>query len=363
MRDALVVIAIAAAYSLLVGGLGALAVPALRRRSIGTALGAIVVITTLAVVVAVLGTAAGMFVSGYDVMVVLIAGAVATATGLAISGALARRIAGGTDALRGAVRDFARHGTFTAPATSTAELAGLSAELVRALDALEAAQRARRELVAGLSHDLRSPLAGVRAMAEALEDGVAPDPQRYHATIRRHADRLATMVDDLVALALHESGPTRPFAAHQVSLSAVARDAVAAAEAIATAAGVTVTVLDGPDVTLVGDPDELMRIAGNLVQNAVRHTPAGGRVTVEISVDADDAVLAVRDGCGGIPVQHLDRVFDLGWRGSPARTPDGGAGLGLAVVQAVARAHGGSATVDNVGGGCRFTVRVPRQQG
>jgi signal transduction histidine kinase len=359
VRDAVVAAAIAAAYSLLVGGLGALAVPVMRRRSFGAALGAAVVTSLLAVVVAVVGTAAGMFVASYDVTVVVVACAVAAVTGLAVTGLLARQVAGGAEELRSAVRDFARRGTFTAPRQPAPELAALSAELDRTLDELKAVQRARRELVAGLSHDLRSPLAGIRAMAEALEDGVAPDPQRYHETIRRDAERLTAMVDDLVELALRDRDPApRPDLA-AVPLTALAADAVTAAEAVAAEAGVRVHT-SGPAVAAVGDRDALLRVAGNLLHNAIRHTPAGGSVALSVNSDGPEAVLSVADGCGGIPAEHLSRVFDTGWRASPARTPDGGAGLGLAIVRAVVQAHGGSVAVRNVPGGCRFEIRLPR---
>jgi signal transduction histidine kinase len=358
VRDAVVTAAIAAGYSMIVGGIGALAVPALRRRSIGTALGAVVVTSTLAVAVAIVGTAAGMFVVSYDVAVVVVACAVATVIGLATTGLLARRLAVGAEELRSAVRGIAR-GAFTAPPEPSPELAALSAELTRALDALQSAQQSRRELVAGLSHDLRSPLAGIRAMAEALEDGVAPDPQRYHSTIRRDAERLTTMVDDLVELAMHDTDPASHLDLGPVPLTALAGDAVAAAEPVAAEAGVRVHA-SGPAVTVAGDPDALRRVAGNLLSNAIRHTPDGGMVAVTVGTDGPDAVLGVTDGCGGIPAEHLGRVFDTGWRASPARTPDGGAGLGLAVVRAIVQAHRGSVGVRNVPGGCRFEIRVPR---
>jgi signal transduction histidine kinase len=362
VRDVLVSAAIAAGYSLLVGGLGALAVPLLRRRSIGSALGAAVLTSQLAVVVAVAGTAAGMFVVGYDVAVVAVACTVATLVGLAVTGVLARQVAGGADELRSAVRDLARHGSFAAPPDPAPELAALSAELADALDELDAVRRARRELVAGLSHDLRSPLAGIRAMAEALEDGVAPDPARYHETIRRDADRLTAMVDDLVELALHDRAPAPRTDLVPVSLTTLAADAVSAAEAVAAEAGVRVHS-SGPAVTVACDPDALRRAAGNLLQNAIRHTPRGGTVAVTVGSDGPDALLGVTDGCGGIAAEDLSRVFDTGWRASRARTPDGGAGLGLAVVRAVAQAHGGSVGIRNVPGGCRFEIRLPRAQG
>jgi signal transduction histidine kinase len=119
----------------------------------------------------------------------------------------------------------------------------------------------------------------------------------------------------------------------------------------------------------VGSPPELTRIVHNLLDNAIRHTPPGGTVDVLVHTDlpdddADVAELSVRDQCGGIPADALDRVFDLAYRGDTARTPDasttsGGAGLGLAIARGLAQAHAGDIAVRNEPDGCRFTVRLP----
>ena len=110
-----------------------------------------------------------------------------------------------------------------------------------------------------------------------------------------------------------------------------------------------------------GDASALMRALANLVANAVRYTAPGGSVFVSAEDDGDGVAIAVSDSCGGIPAEHLPRVFDVGFRGDAARTPgaDAGSGLGLAIVKGIAEAHGGSVRVENTGSGCRFTLVLP----
>ncbi|WP_404386484.1 HAMP domain-containing histidine kinase [Knoellia locipacati] len=222
----------------------------------------------------------------------------------------------------------------------------------------------RRELVTWVSHDLRTPLAGMRAIAEALEDGLVADPTAYLHRLRADIDRMDAMVDDLLALSRLQS-PELRLRRDAVSLTDLVSDAVAAAQPLADEAGVTV---DGvtESVTAVVDAREVGRAVGNLLVNAIRHTPRGGRVEVgvhgrrEPGQQSQRAVVTVADGCGGIPEDQLARVFETGWRGSDARTPDaGGAGLGLAIVRGVADAHAGSVHVENAGPGCRFTLQLP----
>lgn len=228
----------------------------------------------------------------------------------------------------------------------------------------------RRELVTWVSHDLRTPLAGMRALTEALEDGLAADPTAYLQRLRTDIGRMDAMVDDLLALSRLQSSQLR-LRRERVSLTDLVSDAVAATQPLADEAGVTLHGATEP-VTAVVDAREVSRAVGNLLVNAIRHTPSGGRVEVGVrgrdgSGDMDQppdrrAVVSVTDGCGGIPPDQLARVFETGWRGSNARTPDaGGAGLGLAIVRGVADAHGGAAHVSNAGPGCRFTLELPAE--
>jgi signal transduction histidine kinase len=226
------------------------------------------------------------------------------------------------------------------------------------------AESARRELVAGIGHDLRSPLAGIRGMTDALLDGVVHRPadvDEYLRRIRRETVRMAGMVEDLFQLSRATSGALR-LATGRVSLGEVGSDAVAAEAARAAAAGVTVTAAEPQGwPTVLGSDADLTRVLRNLLSNAIRHTPAGATVLISAGARGDAAWLRVQDACGGIPETELERVFDPGFRGTDARTPDegSGAGLGLAIAKALAEAQQGRIAVVNDPPGCRFEVTLP----
>jgi signal transduction histidine kinase len=147
-----------------------------------------------------------------------------------------------------------------------------------------------------------------------------------------------------------------------MALHDVVREAIASIGPVAAAKGVRVSGPIGVHEPMV-DVDEykLVRVVANLLGNAVRHTTRDGAVDVAADQDSRFAYLTVTDGCGGIPAADLDRVFDVAFRGSTARTPgpDGGAGLGLAIARGIVQAHAGEISVANVSGGCRFTVAIP----
>ena len=227
------------------------------------------------------------------------------------------------------------------------------------LEASQEVERRRREMVSWISHDLRTPLAGMRAMTEALEDNVAPDPQRYLRQLHDEVDRLARMVDDLLALSRLQSGALE-LHLEDIDIRDVLSDTLASAEPLARAQGITLAG-DAPAGLLVhADGRELGRAVTNLLTNALRHTPADGSVMANATATAESVTITVTDECGGIPSEDLDRIFEAGWRGSSARTPGEGSGLGLAVVQEVVVAHDGSVAVRNVGDGCAFTITLPR---
>jgi signal transduction histidine kinase len=226
------------------------------------------------------------------------------------------------------------------------------------------AEAARRELVGWMSHDLRSPLAGIRGMVDALADGVVSRPVEvadYLARIRRETVRMTVMVDDLFQLSRATSDALR-LDLVPLALGEVVSDAVAAEASAAASAGVVVAA-DDPDrwPTVAGSDTELTRVVRNLLSNAIRHTPAGGRVELSAGASDTHAWLRVQDACGGIPDAELERIFDVGYRGVAARTPDArsGAGLGLAIARALTEAHGGRLTVENAGPGCRFQLTLP----
>ncbi|HET6501913.1 MAG TPA: HAMP domain-containing sensor histidine kinase [Amycolatopsis sp.] len=229
-----------------------------------------------------------------------------------------------------------------------------------------AAEASRRELVAWISHDLRSPLAGIRAMAEALSDGVVAEHDEvaeYAARISGETTRLSGMVDDLFELSRITAGALRSTMA-AVSLSEIVGDALAAQAPVAHRKGVHVLADAEAWPTVLGSDTDIGRVIRNLLANAIRHTPPDGTVTVRVHRDGPDAVLAVDDACGGIPEAELARVFDVAFRGAAARTPEfgnqpAGAGLGLAIAKGLVEAHHGRIDARNHGPGCRFEVRLP----
>ncbi len=372
LRDAPLIALIAGGCSLLVGLLGLLLLRRLRRRSLPLSLLVVATIPVLAVLAGTLSAAAVMFFSAHDLGVMLIVAGAAGAVALGAALMLGHSLVTGSRALREAARAIgAGQPVSVTAAPVTAELAALSRDLETAsaqLAASTARERAleasRRDLVAGLSHDLRTPLAGLRAMAEALEDGVAEDPARYHRQICIEVDRLSAMVEDLFALSRITAGSLR-LTLEPVSLEEIVHHVLASAEPLTRAGGVRLTAAAAAPQPVRADGAELSRVLTNLLDNAIRHTPAGGTVSVLASQHSDHAVLAVNDQCGGIPKSELDKVFDVAWRGAGARRGghthrgEHGTGLGLTIARGIVEAHGGQISVANTDGGCRFEVRLP----
>ncbi|MDQ3945826.1 MAG: hybrid sensor histidine kinase/response regulator [Actinomycetota bacterium] len=230
-----------------------------------------------------------------------------------------------------------------------------------------------REVTARVKSVLRraqGPLSPIDAsgvltvMAEALEDGVVSDPDtvaRYHRQLGLEVDRLAGLVDDLFELSRTQAGVLE-LHLEPVALGDLISDALAGAAPVAQAKGVRLEGrLDGHPPELALSTPKVARALRNLLENAIRHTPADGAVRVEAGVDEGHAYVAVADACGGIPQPDLDRVFDGAFRGEATRSPGhgSGAGLGLAIARGMVEAHGGELTVGNEGPGCRFVVRLP----
>lgn len=369
MSDQLQILLIAAVASAAVGALGLLGLLLLRRRSLMLSLLLLGFVAVGAMSAGTLATAQEMFISAEDLRAVELICAAAGAVTLFTCWLLGRRIETASKALRRAARSLGDGGAY-APVTRpiASELDGLSRELAATSARLAASrerertlEKARRELVAWVSHDLRTPLAGLRAMAEALEDGVAEDPARYHKQLRVEVDRLAALVDGLFELSRVQSGTLR-LHLEPLGIGDVVSDAVASAEPLARNRGVWLRGQAGPPMLVAGDPRELSRVFTNLLANAIRHTPADGTVHVAIGGDQHNVVISVSDCCGGIPEADLPRVFDTAWRGTHARTPTadgGGAGLGLAIVRGIVEAHRGHVSVANTAYGCRFDVRLP----
>jgi signal transduction histidine kinase len=333
---------------------------------------------TVVVAVSVVTALAGVGVIAYrmlatpadrDAMLDLMA--IAGLAGLVVALFVGRRLTKASRAISAAVQGVGESGVYITPELRLpAELAELSEGLAVAYERLaqarsreRALEASRRELVAWVSHDLRTPLAGLRAMAEALEDQVVIDPRevsQYHTQIRREVDRLTLMIDDLFELSRIHAGALR-LSRRMVGLEDLVAEVVASAEPVARAKGVRLTGAAVRGMPVFIDTAEMGRALRNLVTNAIRHTPSDGVVDVLAEVQSGMACVSVSDACGGISPADLPRVFDVAFRGESARTPGPaeGAGLGLSIARGIVEAHSGQIAVRNAGPGCQFLIRLP----
>ncbi len=371
MNAQIQVVLIAASCTSAVGLVGMGVIWLLRRTSLRLLLQVSGGVVVLAVVAGTLGTAQAMFLSPHDLNVVVMVCVVAAVVAVGFGSLLGRQLQASSLALRQAAQSLGdRDGGYRSPTgPMTAELAALSRELGETSEKLKesrkrerALEQSRRELVAWVSHDLRTPLAGLHAMTEALQDGIAADPARYHRQIRAEVARLARMVDDLFELSCAQAGTLR-LSPGRIALEDLINDALASTEALARARGVRLTALADTPLVVRADPGEMSRVLSNLLVNAIRHTPEDGSVHVVAAPEPGGALLAVADSCGGIPEADLACVFDPAWRGTRGPGPDTGAGLGLAIVRGIVEAHQGQVSVVNTGAGCRFEVRLPALAG
>ena len=376
----------------LAGTIAALVLAALRRRSVGVQATVAALAPVVAVGIGVTWASDRMFLMSHDLRVLGVVLCGAGGVGVITSILLGRRVAGAARSVGDMARRLGEDGPGTelgeagwargGPgelAALGAELQQTSARLSEAREKAAALEGSRRELVAWVSHDLRTPLAGIRAMVEALEDGVVDDTEtvaRYHTTIRQEADRLAGLVNDLFELSKIQAG-SLSLTYESVPLDELVAEAISGTAMAASAKNIEMRGPTGPGPvgphvgksaqiptpmlsTVELSTPEVARVVRNLLDNAIRHTPAGGTIVVDASLDDRDgwALVSVLDGCGGIPEADLGRVFEMAYRGDSARTQSGG-GLGLAVARGLVEAHHGDITVHNEGPGCRFVVRLP----
>jgi signal transduction histidine kinase len=342
----------------------------LARRSVGVHVALVAAVTVVTTMVGV-GEIAAIMLSPADREVMLELMGIAGLASLAVALFVGRSLSRASKTLLGAVQQVGESGIYTPPDVPLpAELAGLSQGLIEAHDRLgqarareQALEASRRELVAWVSHDLRTPLAGLRAMAEALEDQVLTDPReisRYHSQIRIETERLAAMIDDLFELSKIHAGALR-LSRRVVGLEDVVAEVAASAEPVARAKGVRLTGAAIRGMPVLIDSAEFGRAVRNLMINAIRHTPPDGTIEVIGEIQSGMACVSVSDECGGIPPGDLPRVFDVAFRGESARTPgpSGGAGLGLSIARGIVEAHAGQISVRNTGPGCQFLIRLP----
>jgi|GraSoiStandDraft_10_1057309.scaffolds.fasta_scaffold57013_3 signal transduction histidine kinase len=242
----------------------------------------------------------------------------------------------------------------------------LAARLQAADDQRAALDRERRELTAAISHDLRTPLASLRAMTEALNDGIVDEPaeiRRYYATMRREIERLSGMIDDLFELSQLDAGALK-LERLPICVQDIAAEVVDAMQAAARLAGVELILnVDSSPPEIEVDGGRIERAIGNLVRNALEHTPGGGRVLVSVAATNGNVDLRVADSGSGIAPSDLPHVWERFYRADTSRGRNGngdGAGLGLAITRGIVEAHGGSVEAISGGGdGATFVLRLP----
>jgi signal transduction histidine kinase len=329
----------------------------------------VVVATAVAVILAtVLATAELMFVSNHDALmvsaIVLAAALVALRAGQVASERVVAEVGQIRDALRGVGRGERDQRVTAGTAAELSELAddanAMIAQLAEEESGRNAADSARRNLVAAISHDLRTPITALRVMVDAIEDGVVDDAarERYLATMRTHVTALSGMIDDLFELSRLEAGDLE-WSVEQVELAELVDETVAAMRVEAQAKGVEVAAELAPlPRPARADPEKLQRVLFNLIQNAIRHTPADGSVTVRAESAGEWVEIEVADTGDGIASTEREHVFDAFVRGDESR-PDGGAGLGLAISRAIVEAHGGRIWLADSDIGTRVRFVIP----
>ncbi|MBV7363953.1 HAMP domain-containing histidine kinase [Actinomycetaceae bacterium TAE3-ERU4] len=222
-------------------------------------------------------------------------------------------------------------------------------------------EEGRRELITWLSHDLRTPLAGIKAMGEALEDGVASDPQLYYRNIITQADRTTAMVNDLMAMASLRSG-TKKIQTEAVTLADLVSDLISQLTPLAESRLVKLSgVTHACCSDVIGDPGLLTRALQNIIVNAIQYTAPETSVKVVLECVDNQLHIRVSDHCAGLSKEDLARMFEAGWRGDAARTPGSatGSGLGLPIVRTVVEAHGGKVWAENSPHGCNIQIALP----
>jgi signal transduction histidine kinase len=244
-----------------------------------------------------------------------------------------------------------------APLTGPNEITQLASSFNTMAANIEQLFDARRELVAWASHDLRTPLASIQAMIEALEDGLA-DPADYLPTLRDQVRALSRLVDDLFELARIDSGALS-FELEETRVAAVVESALRLAGPEASNRHVELLAYLDSKATARVEPDKIQRVLSNLLTNALRHTPSDGSVAVHVERRPDDILVRVEDTGSGLPAEALGRMFERFWRADRARTADG-AGLGLAIARGLVEAHGGQIWAENrAQGGARVLFTLP----
>jgi len=296
-----------------------------------------------------------------------VAVAAATITAAVMSWFLSLRIVRPIGALAEAAERISR-GRYgeRVPVTGRDELGILAGAFNEMAASLESAERVRRQLLSDLAHELRTPLATIEGYVEGVRDGVVPPTAETWSVLEAESRRIRRLVDDLQKVSRAEERQL-DLRLEPLAPATIVAEAVQAAGPAYAAKGVALeaAVADGlPPVAV--DRDRIGEVLANLLDNALRHTPAGGRVEVRAGGGGDEVELAVADSGEGIAPEHLHRVFERFYRVDRGRSrARGGSGIGLAIARALVEAHGGRirAESDGPGRGSRFVVSLPAERG
>jgi len=300
-----------------------------------------------------------MFHMGDDVKILAVTAASASAAVVAAL-VLAGSIARGIDRLRASSAALAAGDLGArAPERGPAELADLARSFNEMAANLARLFDSRRELVAWASHDLRTPIASLQAMLEALEDGLS-EPERYLPVMHDQVRTLSRLVDDLFELARIDAGALT-LELREAELVGLVESCVRGLEAEAHARHVEVAARVSNGARARCEPEKVERVLYNLLTNAVRHTPSDGSVAVLVEPGRDEVQVTVEDSGEGLSKETAERMFERFWRADPARTSgEAGSGLGLAIARGLVEAHGGRIWAENCpGGGTRVSFTLP----
>jgi signal transduction histidine kinase len=299
-----------------------------------------------------------MFHMGDDVKILAVAAASAS-TAVVVAWIVSRPIAREIEGLRDASRALSAGDLRArAPEAGPAELAELAHSFNEMAANISQLFDARRELVAWASHDLRTPIASLQAMIEAVEDGLAP-PDRYLPAMAEQTRTLARLVEDLFELARIDAGALT-IELREAEIARVIKGCVRGVEAEAQLRNVDVQAFVTDGVWARCAPEQIERVLYNLLTNAVRHTPPDGSVAVRVRSEPDEVRVVVEDTGNGIGPETASRMFERFWRGDQARQSGNGAGLGLAIARGLVEAHGGRIWAEpRPEGGTRVSFTLP----
>ncbi len=296
----------------------------------------------------------------------LIAGLAATGLGVLLALVFARRIARPIEAISDAASRLAQ-GDFAARIVTPRgedEVARLARNFNRMAEALEKLETERRAMIADIAHELRTPLTVMQGRLEAIQDGVMPLEMGEIDRLHHQAALLARLVEDLRTLSLADAGRLH-LALQPLNLVELASQVAATFQAALKAKQMELELkLPGRAIPIQADPDRLAQVIGNLLSNALEHTPAGGKIVLEVTSDTTQAHLRVQDSGPGIPAEALDKVFDRFYRAEASRSrATGGSGLGLSIVKTLVELHQGTVGAHNQPeGGAVFEVNFPLDQ-